>query len=461
MTHIIRLFLAAALGAGLVAAPGAMAPALAQESDLTPAARDALVKLQSAKPNVRREGIEKLGELKSRGAAGDVARVAAEDPDPSVRRTAAIALGSIGDRSQIPAMIATLEDPDPKVRGGGVEGLLTLYVDISGDDDFFSRVRSGFAKMVPFYDERATITVEPYDTVDSAVTAALAGTARRDSEKSNRAAAVRALGALRARDQIDALADAMAADADLRHEVLDAFVLIGDPEAATYAIPFFTSPDASLAAHAMLATGRLRSEKAVIPLLDVYGSDKKDGLIDKVKAPFSPERQKAALQALALIGDPRAEAAFFANLNDRDEERRRAGFEGLAREGDARFLPRIQRDALIERNDEVRLAQSFTLYKMGQPGVFTLIVNALRGGGHKDQAAEYVLEASAPADLIPFIRIPEKRAQLVVVEALGRVGDAQTADDLRPLVRGSSPEVALAADRAIRRIEWRMANATP
>lgn len=452
MTNLIRLLLVAAL------VSGAAGSALGQETFIGPAEREALVKLQSAKPDVRRDAVEKLGKLKSRGAANDLAQVAANDPDPTVRREAAIALGRVGDRSRIPDLIATLQDRDPKVRNGGVEGLLNLYVDLREDKSFFTRVRSGFAKMIPFWDERQSVTVEPYDTVDPSVSAALAEVARRDSEKENRVAAVRALGALRAQDQIDALADAMAADAELRHEALDAFVLIGDTEAARYAIPFFESPDASLAAHAMLTAGRLKSGKAVVPLLNVYGSDKKDGLIDKVKAPFSPERQKAALQALALIGDPRAEEVFFANLQDKDADKRRAAFEGLAREGDSRFLPRIQRDALMERNEDVRLAQSFTLYKMGQPGVFALIVNALRGGSRKEQAAEYVLEANSPDDLLPYLRIRERDAQIVIIEALGRIGDQSTADALRPLVRGSRTDVALAADRAIRRIEWRLAN---
>lgn len=451
----MRLLLVAALAAG------AAKPALAQDDYLSPAERDAVVKLQSAKPDVRRDAVEKLGKLKSRGAAAELAQVLANDPDPKVRREAALSLGRIGDRARIPDMISRLEDADPKVRQGVVEGLLSLYVDLEGDKGFFTRVRSGFAKMIPFWDEHSTVTVEPYDTVDPAVTAALAKVARSDADRETRVAAVRSLGALRANDQIDALADAMAADAEIRHEVLDAFVLIGDTEAARYAIPFFESPDASLAAHAMLTAGRLKSGRAVIPLLDVYNSDKKDGLVDRIKAPFSPERQKAALQALAYIGDPRAEEAFFANLNDKDEERRRAAYEGIGRENDARFLPLLQRNALIERNDEVRLAQSFALYKMGQPGVFALIVNALQGGSHREQAAEYVLEAAKPEDLMPYLRVRDRNAQKVIIAALGRVGTQQTADDLKPLVRGSSPDVALAADRAIRRIEWRNANPTP
>jgi len=47
---------------------------------------------------------------------------------------------------------------------------------------------------------------------------------------------------------------------------------------------------------------------------------------------------------------------------------------------------------------------------------------------------------------MPYLRMPDRDAQRVVVEALGDIGDRSTADALKPLVRGSSPEIALAAD---------------
>ena len=438
----------------------AMGVGFAQDAPLTPAEQEAVVKLQSAKADVRRDAAKRLGELKSRGAGPDLAKTASGDPDASVRRAAVVALGRSGDRSRIPDMTAVLKDPDPKVRGGAIEGLVNLY--LASDESVFTRVRSGVIHVTPFWDERQTQVVEPYVEVDPAVTTGIAELMRTDKVDANRIAAVRALGALRASSQVDALADAMAADVKLRPEVLDAFVLIGDTEAATYAIPFFESPDADLAVQAMIVAGRLHAAKAVVPLLTVYGSDQPNkGIVGTVKGVFDPERKKAALQALALIGDPRADAIFASQDNcfDKDPDVRRACYEGLAREGDPRYLPMVTRNSLIEKNDEVRLAQTFALYKMKQPSTFGVIMNALRERSRRDQAAQYVREANSADDLMPFLRTPDRDAQRVVVEALGDLGDQTTADALKPLVRGSSPEIALAADRSIRRIEWRLANA--
>lgn len=418
------------------------------------AEQEALVKLQSGKADVRRDAAKKLGDLRSRDAADELAQVAANDPDPEVRRAAVVALGRIGDRSRTADMVAVLEDPDAKVRGGAIEGLVNLYLD--RDPGFFTRVRSGLVRVVPFWDERQTQTVDPWVEVDPQITTGIAELMRTDLDRGNRVAAVRALGALRAGSQLDALADAMAADEKLRPEVLDAFVLIGNTEAAAYAIPFFESRDEDLAAQAMLTAGRLRAGKAVTPLLTVYGSDEpKKGIVGTVTSLFSPERKKAALQALALIGDPRAEDVFTKNFYDKDPDRRRAAYEGIAREADPRYIERVTRDGFREKNRDVQLAQAFALYKMGKPGMMSVIVEALRTSSRRDQAAAYVHEATSPEHLLPFLRERDRDAQRIIIDALGQVGDQQTIAALHPLVRSADTQTALAADRAVKMIEWR------
>jgi HEAT repeat protein len=275
-----------------------------------------------------------------------------------------------------------------------------------------------------------------------------------------RVACVRALGALKAESQLDALADAMAADEKLRPEVLDAFVLIGEADAARYVTPFFEHPDDKLAAQAMLTAGRLRSSHAVVPLLNVYG-DKQDGagVVETVKrkVTFAPERRKVTIQALALIGDRRAEKVFYDGMSDKDPDVRRASYEGLGRMGDPRFYEVVTRNKLMERDESVKLAQMFAIYKMGHPEVFHHFVNALDVRSRRDQAYQYLLEADSPEHLLPYVRMRDKQMQLMVIEALGRIGDQQTADELKPLQRGFAPEIATAAGRSVRRIEWRLA----
>ncbi len=430
----------------------------AQEAPLSLDEREAVVRLQSGKASVRRDAAGKLGELKSRAAGADLVRVATTDPDATVRRAAIVALGRVGDRTRIPEMTPALGDPNSDVRRGAIEGLVNLY--IGRDPGFFTRVRSGFSKAVPFWDERNSTTVEPYDPVDPQVIAAISGLLKVEADDGNRVAAVRALGALRAASEIDALADAMGAHDHLKSDVLDAYVRIGDTSAARYAIPLFESSSDDLAAQAMLTAGRLRAADSVEPLQKIYSTGgPKKGVVGTVTSVFSPERRKAAMQALALIGDPRSESLFLSDLYDKDPDIRQACYDGLARMADPKFLALVTRNGQLEKKEDVRLAQSFALYKMGQPGLFGVLATALRNGSQREQASGYVLEADNQTHLMPFLQAPDGDAQLVVIEALGRIGDKDAVEALRPLIRGSKPDVALAADRAVRRIEWRIANA--
>src|SRR4051812_34364633 len=107
MTKAFRYaLLAAALSTG------AAGVGFGQDAPLSQAEQEAVVKLQSAKPDVPRDAAKRLGELKSRGAGAELARAAAGDPDASVRRAAVVALGRAGERSRIPEMTAVLKDPD-------------------------------------------------------------------------------------------------------------------------------------------------------------------------------------------------------------------------------------------------------------------------------------------------------------------------------------------------------------
>lgn len=433
-----------------------LAPAAVAAQALSRDEQQLVLRLQDPKPTVRRVAAERLGELRTRGAAPELVKAAKTDPEPAVRRAAVRALGRVRDEALIPEMLAILDDPDRSVRVAAIEGLAALYID--REEGFFTRVRETVVHVVPFWDERETLAVEPYDLVDERIPRAIGELMRRDRDRSVRVAAIRALGSLRARGEVDRLADAMASDAEVRPEVLDAFVRIGDTEAARYAIPLFEDENARVAAQAMIAAGRLRAGSAVIPLLNVFGDGEPDrGLVGKVKkgVTFAPDRRRAALQALALIGDPRAEKAFHGSVGDRDAGVRRAAYEGLARGADPRFLDLVSRNALMEKDAGVRLAQAFALYKMKRTDVYPRIVDGLRARATRDQAKEYLLETDAPAHLVPYLRTPDREVQRIVIDVLGHIGDEATIAELRPFVRGTRPETGEAAARAIRRIEWR------
>jgi HEAT repeat protein len=74
----------------------------------------------------------------------------------------------------------------------------------------------------------------------------------------------------------------------------------------------------------------------------------------------------------------------------------------------------------------------------------------------QEQARTYLLEAASPADLYPYIRSSSKDVRREVIEILGRIGDAETINELQPVAQSSGAETAEMASLAIKRIEWRL-----
>jgi quinoprotein glucose dehydrogenase len=81
-----------------------------------------------ADANVRGQAIQCLGDAKNK-AALNAALLLLKDADPRTQMLAAIALGKLGDKQQVPALMALAEnnnDEDEYVRHGAVQGMVTI-----------------------------------------------------------------------------------------------------------------------------------------------------------------------------------------------------------------------------------------------------------------------------------------------------------------------------------------------
>jgi HEAT repeat protein len=421
-----------------------------------------LAYLKSPIAGTRRDAARKLGERRVRNqlAVEALAVTARKDEDREVRAEALQSLGMIKDFSALPEMIDALKDTNADVRRVAIKSLVALYTE--HDIDFITNRRAGWNLFNPFLDTSDHEIVEPYVTVDPTVVTAIGESARGDRERDVRISAIRGLGVLRGTGAIPHLADALNADQDLRIEVLRAFIKIGDPAAGPYLAPFFRDSDHKVRTQAMVAAGMLKYKPAVDPLLSVYGlGPEKKGTFKKVgervKGGFSylPARDEAALWALSLIGDDKAEQTFVENMTDKDADRRQYAIEGLARITEPRYLDQISRLVLTESNGDVKLAEYWALYKMGSTSNIQYVVRKLETD-QEGQARAYLMEATSPADLYPYIQSSSKEVRRKVIEILGRIGDRETIKELEPIVRSSSASTADIAVVAIKRIEWRI-----
>jgi HEAT repeat protein len=420
-----------------------------------------LAYLKSPIPGTRRDAAHKLGERRVRNqlAVEALAVAARKDEDPDVRAEALRSLGMIKDFSALPEMIDALKDPDTEVRGIAIRSLVALYTE--HDIDFITNRRAGWNLFNPFLDTSDHEIVEPYITVDPAIVTAIGESSRSDRERDVRISAVRAIGVLRGAAALPHLADALNADQDLRIEVLRAFIKIGDQSVGPNLIPFFRDSDHKVRTQAMVAAGMLKYKPAVDPLLSVYGlGPEKKGTLKKVGErvkgglSYLPARDEAALWALSLIGDEKAEQTFVENMTDKDADRRQYAIEGLARIAEPRYLDQISRLVLTEKNNDVRMAEYWALYKMGSTSNIQYVVRKLETD-QEDQVRAYLLESN-PVDLYPHIQSTSKEVRRKVIEILGRIGDQETIKELEPVVRTSSASTADTATVAIKRIEWRL-----
>lgn len=421
-----------------------------------------LAYLKSPNVDTRRDAARRLGERRERNqlAVEALAVAARKDEDAEVREEAVLALGKLKDFSAMLDMIGALKDSRTNVRNTAVRSLVMLYTE--HDIDFITNRRAGWNWFNPLLDTSDHEVIEPYILVDPSIINAIGETARGDSDRDVRISAIRALGVLRGQAATAQLADALNADQDVRIDVIRTFIKIGDPAAGSHLIVFFRDSNHKVRTQAMVAAGLLKYKPAVEPLLSVYGlGPEKKGtmskVVGKVKGRFTylPPRDEAALWALSLIGDDRAEQVFVENMTDNDADRRQYAFEGLARIGDPRYLDQISRLVLTEKNGDVKISEYWALYRMGSRPNIQNIVRKL-DTDQQQQARAYLLETNNPADLYPYIRSNSKEVRQQVIEILGRIGDSGTIKELQPVAQTSGAETADLATVAIKRIEWRL-----
>jgi len=156
--------------------------------------------------------------------------------------------------------------------------------------------------------------------------------------------------------------------------------------------------------------------------------------------------------------DARSNPAEFAKqLGSSDPLLRQRCAEALARLAATDQLKLVEGYQLQETNKEVRLALDWALYRMGKAEALYRVVDDL-DSGRQEQAVRYLAELESPDVLYPFLKRTNNppRLNAGLLKALGRIGDAQTLDLIKPFRESHQPYVAEAAEVAHDEIEKRL-----
>jgi len=160
--------------------------------------------------------------------------------------------------------------------------------------------------------------------------------------------------------------------------------------------------------------------------------------------------------------DARSDPAEFAKqLNSPDSHVRQRSAEALARLAATDQRKLVEGYRLQEKNKDVRLALDWALYRMGRVEALYRIVDEL-DSGRQAQAVGYLSELESPDVLYPFLKRTsnQPRINAGILKALGRIGDAQTLDLIKPFRESHQPYVAEAAEVAHDEIEKRLGEST-
>lgn len=164
--------------------------------------------------------------------------------------------------------------------------------------------------------------------------------------------------------------------------------------------------------------------------------------------------QTASIDGVDARSNP---AEFAKQLSSPDANVRRRSAEALARLAATDQRKLVEGYQLEEKNKEVRLALDWALYRMGRSEALYRIVHDL-DSNRQDQAVGYLAALESPDLLYPFLKKENNppRVNAGLLKALGRIGDAQTLDLIKPFRESHQPYVAEAAELAHDEIEKRL-----
>lgn len=145
-------------------------------------------------------------------------------------------------------------------------------------------------------------------------------------------------------------------------------------------------------------------------------------------------------------------------LTSRDALERQRAAEELAHLAAVEQRRLVEGYRMQEKNERVRVALDWALYRMGKRDALYQLVRAL-DTGRADQAQVYLSGLEGPDALYIFLERVNGNTQIQLLQVLAHIGDAQTLERIQPLTRSLDPKIADAARAATSDITQRLADA--
>lgn len=412
-----------------------------------------LASAQDSKPGDRIKQIRELAKQGQDAIAGIAAYAA--DPSQEVRLEAVKQLGEIGGPRTQDSLVRFTRDNDPEIQMWATDALVDVYLPgylKSGISRTIRRAGDGIR--AKFGDDPNDQVIDGFVNALPAVQQALGRLARGGASMEVRANAARALGILHARDAIPDLIEALySRDDQVMYESLVALQKMRDPSAGPKLAFLVRDLSAKVQLAALGAVGVLRTKEAAPDVRYVLEN--------------SPDKdmRKEALTALAMIAEPADHDLFVRYLQDRDDDLRAAGAEGLARIANPQDEPVLNQAFGTEHDTNPRLSMAFALVAAGRVEMtefspLRYLVNTLNRRSYRNVALAFLTELArnetVRQSLYPVLPGASKDERIGLSVVLGRSGGRETAPYLEALQNDPDPQVSQEALRSLRALDARL-----
>jgi len=400
--------------------------------------------LDSASPKERQAAVEQMATLGNRAAIPQLAAALKKEPKGDIRASIVAALGRIRDREAVPVLADTLKtDLDKDVRLQAIDSLLRLYIPIEDNGQFrtiFNKVKSVF--VLP-----DAPVVGPEVQIDAAAKEALATAMQKDFSDEVREESARALGILKARDQVPVLTAALQDPQNREHssvrvQIAHTLGVIRDPAAGPALEKTLRDSDQKVAQEAITSVGLVNYTPARGTLEQIFRTDPNQKMKSK------------ALEALSLMRDKASIPVFESLLNDKNDYYRELAAEGLAR---------LQYDKASgwkqvyeqEKKPNVRNALAFGLAESGDTDYINDLANGL-STRQSFQVEVYLYELGKYDgklnELYRYLRSTDPKVRAGIARIIGNIGDPASVDQIRPLRDDPNADVVREAVNALRKL---------
>jgi HEAT repeat protein len=400
--------------------------------------------LDSPSPKERQAAIDKMAVIGNRAAIPQLAAALKKEPRSDLRAEIVATLGRIRDREAVPILADSMRtDLDQDVRSQAIDSMLRIYIPIEDTGP----VRTIFTKVKSVFLQPDAPVVGPEVEVDTAAKEALAATMQKDFSDDVRTQAARALGSLRAKDQMPLLISSLEDPQNREHssvrvEIVKTLGAFRDPVAGPTLEKTLRDTDKQVVSEAALAIGMVGHTSARPLLEQMFRTDSNRSV------------KSHALESLAILHQKESIPLFESLLENKDDSYRELSAEGLARldyPGAKDWQPRYEQ----EKKPNVRNALAYGLAASGDLDYVNNLANAL-DSRQSSQVEVYLYELGKydgkMNELYRYLRSENPRVRAGMVRVIGNIGEPTSAEQIRRLTDDPNTDVVREAVAALRKL---------